>query len=503
MDGRVLANAFAAPPKVATVDSWENVPGNDGTHPADYVAKEEDTGAEMQQLIDLGYVEDYGDDTEKAIAMTLAENKFILAKAYLDGQRWDEGTALLEELHAAYPDKLHYLSRLIHVYLRTGQLKKARTASETARAAFPHRGVQIELLEGTLLFAENKPKAALAQFERVKAEAGEFFGINLRIAEALAGMNEPERALAALDDHLAADPESERGYQLRGRILYRLREYEDALDALLTSVGLEYHNPSAHYYIGECLAEMGRYEEAVAAYEECLRYGPAFNRARSLIIRLLTEQLGQPGRARRYVEDRDANLLGTINIVSGLPRSGTSLVMQMLEAGGQDIFTDSERTADANNPRGYYEHGAVKNLAKNATFLGGATGRTVKVIANLLTHLPERYRYRVVFVKRDLGEVIRSQQKMLVRDAKRLPDDVLPLGLHARYEKTLAKSRAWLAQQANVDFLEVDYHDLVANPFEQSLLIHHFFGGELLPERMAAVPDPALYRERHAKTQVS
>ncbi|MEL7426095.1 MAG: alkaline phosphatase family protein [Bacteroidota bacterium] len=499
MDGKVLVNAFADTQKVATIDSWEDVAGNDGRHPEGYNLEEQDSDAELQQLIDLGYIEDHGDDYEKAIERTLAENNFTLAKAYMDGQKWEEGIALLEELHQAYPDQMHYCSRLIYCYQLTGQLKKARAVTDSVKAAMPHRGVQLELLEGSLLFSENKPKAALRQFQKIKAEAGDYFQINLRIADAYRSMNEMALALEAVNEEIALSPENERAYYLKGRILSAQGQYELALKALLEAAGLDYHNPSVHFMIGKCLQALKQYEDAIKAYEVCVVQSPVINKAREQIIYILRHVLEQPGRAKRYEIALEDQLQGTITIVSGLPRSGTSLMMQMLEAGGMQVFTDDVRTADQNNLKGYYEHEAVKSLQKKNGFLKDATDQAVKVIANLLPYLPSRYKYRVVFMTRDLDEVIRSQQKMLIRDGKRLPEDVLPLALVNKFDNSLKKARHWLDNQRNVEYVEVDYHDLLQNPFEQAIFLNNFFAGQLQPEKMAGIPDPTLYRERHAQ----
>ena len=497
MDGKVLVNAFKDRQTVTAIDSWEDIPGADGCHPEGFELDEEQSEEELRQLIELGYIEDYGDDTEKAIKMTTAENKFTLAKAYIDGNEWNDGIKLLEELHAEFPDKLHFASRLIHSYQVTSDLKKAREVTDRVKELFPTRGVHLDLLEGSLLFSENRPKAALELFQRVKQDAGDHFGINLRIAGAFIHVNELDKAISAIDDHLVIDPESERGHFVKGRTLYKQAKYEPALDALLTSLGLQFHNPSAHFYVGECLRHLEKYEEAIKAYEKCLTYGNAFNKARSRIIHIVTNILKQPGRARRYEIDFDEQIQGTINIVSGLPRSGTSLMMQMLEAGGLKVFTDGERTADENNQRGYYEHDAVKNLKKKTGFLKEATGSTVKVIANLLPYLPARYHYRVVFMQRDPLEIIRSQQKMLVRDGKRVKEDTLPLGLLKKYEETLRQAKNWLASQRNVEFIEVNYADIIAAPFQESIKLRDFFPKNISVEDVAAVPDATLYRERN------
>ena len=102
-------------------------------------------------------------------------------------------------------------------------------------------------------------------------------------------------------------------------------------------------------------------------------------------------------------------------------------------------------------------------------------------------------------MNRDLMEVISSQQKMLIRDGKKVSEDVLPLGLLKNYEEGLKKIKMWMAQQRNVEFIEINYIDLLESPFEQSLKINQFFSGALHPEVMAAIPDPKLYRERTNK----
>ena len=97
-----------------------------------------------------------------------------------------------------------------------------------------------------------------------------------------------------------------------------------------------------------------------------------------------------------------------ITIVSGLPRSGTSLMMQMLEAGGMPVLTDGIRDADEDNPRGYYELEAVKRTKDDPAWLHGAPGKVVKMIYLLLYDLPTTYNYRIIFMRRPLSEVVAS-----------------------------------------------------------------------------------------------
>ena len=242
---------------------------------------------------------------------------------------------------------------------------------------------------------------------------------------------------------------------------------------------------------------MQKYEEAIKEFKTCLSFGSSFNTARIQIINILLEDLNQPGRAKRYQKNLESSIKGTIHIVSGLPRSGTSLMMQMLEAGGLPVFTDKNREADESNPKGYYEHDAVKSLAKNSVFLDDAKNKTVKVIANLLKYLPPKYKYKIVFMKRNLYEIIQSQQKMMIRDGKRTRLDTLNLGLLHQYEITLKETKEWMEKQPNIDFIEVEYEDLMNSSFEQSLLLNNFFGDILIPEKMVSIPDVSLYRTKN------
>ncbi|HNY87520.1 MAG TPA: hypothetical protein PKN23_13545, partial [Candidatus Hydrogenedentes bacterium] len=112
-----------------------------------------------------------------------------------------------------------------------------------------------------------------------------------------------------------------------------------------------------------------------------------------------------------------------IVVVSGLPRSGTSMMMRMLAAGGMPLFTDGVRAADSDNPLGYFEHEAVKRLREDASWVPGAAGKAVKVVSALLPALPEGFQYRVILMRRPLEEVLASQRRMFGRRGAPAADD--------------------------------------------------------------------------------
>jgi hypothetical protein len=184
-----------------------------------------------------------------------------------------------------------------------------------------------------------------------------------------------------------------------------------------------------------------------------------------------------------------------VTIVSGLPRSGTSMMMRMLEAGGVPPVTDEVRTADVDNPRGYYEFEPAKKTKEDASWLESAGGKAVKMVYQLLYDLPGDREYRVLFLSRELAEVLASQRKMLSRLGK--PDGgIADEKMAELFRSQLAKFESWAAGQPYLKLLDVDYNRMVADPRPQAEAINAFLGGELNVEAMVAVVEPELYRNR-------
>lgn len=502
MDGKVLVNAFEQIPDIQVIKSWENIQGADGSHPKNAAVNEEDAKVELQQLIELGYIEDPEEHGEAAVKRTVDENNYNLARAYIDGGKWMEGIDILKKLHSENPKTLRFAIRLANAYQSVGKLKEARKTVNHIRAILDRESPQLDMLEANLLIGEERYKKALELLQKVEREAGEQPNLYLRLANAYLQLNRLEEAEQAVNKELEINPEEVSVYYVLGVINYRQMQYEAALNNFMDAVGLLFYHPTAHFYIGETLVALQEYEKAVQAFETCLQLVPNMNVARQRIIRLYETTLNQPGKALRYKTDFQEQIQGTINIVSGLPRSGTSMLMQMLEAGGLELFTDGARLADENNPKGYYEHEAVKALKRNKNFLETANGKTVKVIAQLLPQLPSCYHYRVVFVERDLLEVVASQQKMLARSGKNVKMDTLPLHLIAQYKKTLEKVKDWAANQPNVEIHFVEHKHILEAPFVQAILLNDFFEGTLAVEKMANVVDRKLYREKVNRTSI-
>lgn len=184
-----------------------------------------------------------------------------------------------------------------------------------------------------------------------------------------------------------------------------------------------------------------------------------------------------------------------IIIVSGLPRSGTSMMMSMLVAGGMKALVDNIRTADEDNPKGYFELEKVKELSKDTSWVADATGKVVKVISALLKQLPADHLYKVVFMRRNMHEILASQRQMLIRRGE--PTDTIPdEKMAALFNKHLQDIFAWLEQQSNFDVIYIDYNETLINPQPSIRRINEFFGGSLDEEKMTDAIDRALHRQK-------
>jgi hypothetical protein len=184
-------------------------------------------------------------------------------------------------------------------------------------------------------------------------------------------------------------------------------------------------------------------------------------------------------------------------IVSGLPRSGTSMLMKMLEAGGLQIMTDAARSADVDNPKGYFEHERIKDLEKETdkSYLREGRGKALKVISFLIQHLPDENDYRVIFMRRDLDEVLSSQDKMIQRlgAADAAADRE---AMKEAYRNDIVRTRLLCRKRSNFEMIEIQYKATVEDPVETARRVNEFLGGRLDEAAMRRAVDESLYRNR-------
>jgi hypothetical protein len=196
---------------------------------------------------------------------------------------------------------------------------------------------------------------------------------------------------------------------------------------------------------------------------------------------------------RLFARDRGEPIV----VVSGLPRSGTSMMMRMLEAGGVAVMSDGERSADVDNPKGYFELERVKNLEHETdkSYLRAGRGKAVKVISFLVKDLPDENDYRVLFLRRDLDEVLTSQKKMIDR-LESGDTEAADEAMKEAFRNDIVRVRLHCRKRPNFTLCEVQYRDTVSDPAATAAKVNAFLGGRLDETAMCEAVDASLYRNR-------
>ncbi len=565
MDGKPLIQAFDKEVEVSRIPSWEKVEGNAGTHPKGIKEDPYAAKAAMDQLIELGYIEDPGENVQKAVDKTIQESQYNLARVYIGSNRYEEAIPILEKLIEKEPEEIRFLQRLAVCFQNTSKIEKCKQLlvgirdildknyeerkqkaleeleknkdlkkeeKEKIRTDINSRVKKqypnLFLMEGSILLSENKPKDALELFKKAEEASPALPNLYLQIGRCYLQTKKFVDAERAFKKTLSLDGDSAHAHHGLAVAYLRQKRYEESIDSALTAIGLIYHFPFAHYHLGEALVAIGEYKSAAEAFEVCLTMAPNISKARNWLIKIYEEHLGASDKAKEVANrpiavkkeeeletqgDEEVELSerasehreklqeksqGEIIIVSGLPRSGTSMMMQMLDKGGVAIFTDKVREADDSNPKGYYEHEAVKKLVRDKKWLKDANGKAVKVIAQLLMQLPPRFNYKIIFMERDINEVIISQQKMLEREGKAKSKDY-PIGLEMAFNNTLDKVKIWINRNYNAEILYVPYASVIANPKAEISNINKFLGAQLDEQKMLDAVDTKLYRNKLRK----
>ena len=182
--------------------------------------------------------------------------------------------------------------------------------------------------------------------------------------------------------------------------------------------------------------------------------------------------------------------MSEITIVTGLPRSGTSLMMQIIDASSIEVYSDGKRERDINNPQGYYELEAVMGIAQDNSFLDDAVGKAIKIVAPIVTFCKKDLNYRVVFMRRDIEEILMSQEKMLGKDQSSEREKYRTI-----YEFHLKKTYKFL-EQNDIPFIDVEYKALVNSPVEEIKRISEFLSLDNKLEDLMQVVKPELYRNK-------
>ncbi len=576
MDGKVLATALADPAPVATVPSWEDVPGDAGQHPPESRLDPVAAAEAMRQLVDLGYVAPPAADGAETVAETVAELRYNLARSLDDAGQPARSIPLYRQLRAAHPGDQRFPEQLVNALLQTADRPAARaalddfdrTAVDTAATAateldrlraerpddalerfrptreadnrhrLAERSTGFPVIRGLLRLrldlADGRPedaRAALAVLEQQYAGRDRVPAV--RLAESYLLLDDLDRAMHWVERALADDPDDWQALGLSARVHLRRRQTDRALEAAAASVSLVYDQPVMHYIMGRSLLVRGDYAAAEPALRMAIAQLPGLVPAHTALVHLYGRHLGRPADAFHHrnaaaglrlrrgqqlgahpapdvagtaaaaaaavpVADRPGTAAADpsrdVVIVAGLPRSGTSMLMQLVHAGGLLALTDGRRLADSDNPRGYFEFEQATRISTDASWLPLARGKVVKLALPLVRWLPPGEAYWLIIIERDVRQVIASQRRMLDRLGRGGAVLSEP-ALAAEYARQREQVRQWVDSRTDVAVLSVRYDQVLADPRRVAAQVAEFVGRPFDVAAAAAAVDPSLQRQ--------
>lgn len=478
MEGQTLMEAFKKNKAFAPIDSHEQY----RTTSASILKEGFDTAA-LEQLVEIGYLDDsvLG---EKATAKTLIENDFYLAQSYLDGGKLNASIQLMEKVAAHQNAEVRHVSFLCKLYLANAdwdnffrvlrELEESDSSSE-----------EIDFLKAQYHFATQNFHQALELFEKI-GKSSTSSALHHLVGKTYLKLGVYESAEQYFYSSLSLNKDNAQNWTELAKLLIRKGKIEDALSLLLDSLEYIFKNPETHKLIGRCLMELKHYEDAANAFELSLSQDPQKTEVIELLNNLYESKLGKPDLVKS-IQKTEPKV-----IVSGLPRSGTSLIMQLLHAGGLPVYTDEKRKADTYNPKGYFEFESLTNPNSYFEVFKNNSVEAFKITYPLIQELPKQFSYRVIVIERNLQSVIFSQNKMKGSDSATL-DFNLATGLNQIKEAC----GSWLTQQSNINFLKLSYEELLENPTQEINKICVFLENELDQEKMLKCIDHNLNRSQH------
>ncbi len=391
MEGRVLAEAFEQLPTIDFIPSWEQVPGDAGMHPEEKQMEPAESEALLQQFIALGYINPPDKDRDRAAAICRREQNWNLVQVYLESWRYAEALELLEQLHFETPDRTDFALLLAHCQARLGLLDQAEETLAPILATAGDSPFAL-LTRGNIAYDRCNYGESLKLLLKAEEADPRLPDLHLSIGNAHLRRFRYADAERAFERALEIDPHSAYARQGLALALLRQRRFDEAAGAAILAVGLQHHLPLAHFYLGCALVRLRLIDRAIQALEMAVNQSPSFFLAHRWLARLYKSRAGGEERAAYHLAEaskgadrrretfvklkelqgqarKRADLRasippstreikiesGVFTIVSGLPRSGTSLMMQMLKAGGVEVMTDHKRAADHDNPEGYLE----------------------------------------------------------------------------------------------------------------------------------------------------
>ncbi|MGJ8639016.1 MAG: alkaline phosphatase family protein [Opitutaceae bacterium] len=543
MPGRVIAEVLNQSTIKPRIPSWESVEGNFFELDQSTQLSSSESKALLDNFVEMGYIDAEAAKGGEAAQRQEDVNLYNLARVYTHSDSHDKALEILAGLVERNPLRLDMAVTATECYLKLGMYAEGRELVSILSAVF-QGAPQVVFFKAFLLQEQKQYKQALEEFDKLTGMRITIPILFLHAGTCALKLKDHERAETFFKKAVEVLPENPSGLIGLAEVSFAQKQYNEALDLAYEALQLEAANIDAHYMIARCLAYKGQLEDAVIGFQHVLSRKPYHFASHRYLARIFRNHLHKADLAtqhetvidnagfwrlqkkqkiakmrKRFREIKESNEEAFLEptdapseseipntkikeyappqvIISGLPRSGTSLLMQILDKAGVPILSDAKREADIDNPKGYFEYTPIKQLAKKAELLGEMEGKAVKVISSLLVHLKFRDPFKVIFIRRAPEEIARSQSKMIERLSGKKPEADSP-----RYLNTISQHLRWslqfIEQHPQINPLIIDHADLIAHPKEVATQIIEFLDlHDSSPDELAACVDPSLHRQK-------
>lgn len=493
MEGRVLMEIFNEPKVPIFIDTYENQNKQDEKE----IPKSVNPLAEqlaMEQLIELGYVEADLDNQKKLKSVT-NESMYNLALTFMEGNKFIEAQDILKQLCKENDETLRYLSAFFNCSLL---LKRFDDALFVLKAVEEKniQGVNRFMLRGNFYIARNRIRLAFDSFDQASKKEPSNSLTYFMKGKCNLMLLRPDEAKLDFLKALSIQDTNPMYYFSLAQCYFRLGEFDECIALCMESVQLNFDNNEVHWLMGRCFFMKKMFVEAAEVLEVYLKLRPRNFRALQLLSIIYMKHLNDETKGLEQLKKMTELRNKTVYIVSGLPRSGTSLMMQMLNAGGVNVLTDDKRVPDINNPKGYFEYEPVKRLGRDKSWLNEANGKVIKVIAQQLFHLPSDRQYKVIFMERQLEEVLQSQQKMMQNTSQPGKESINFNLMIANSFNAAIENVKKLEDLPNFEFQFIPFKALLNRPDEYIHALEDFFDFDMDVKAMKDCIDLDLYRNR-------
>jgi predicted AlkP superfamily phosphohydrolase/phosphomutase/tetratricopeptide (TPR) repeat protein len=477
MEGKVLHGVFDHPKEVKMIPSWEEVNGDFGMHDPDMMEDPWQAMEALQQLVDLGYIDEIGDDKLLAVEKAKRENQYYVARNLINAKKWHQALEILERIYAE--SKItRYGQRLAFVYLSTNKLIKCQELIDELRRLEKEISLEnkkealksnpndpfgnsdyeepmyLDFVEGLLHLKINRPGKALPILEKVQKKNPNNLQVALNIGKIFNQRKNFKASEKQFITALAIDNRNAQAHHGLGVSFLRRKMYAEAIEEFFAATEENFFIPNVHYHLGEAFYKTGYYTEAEQAFSVAVSLSPGMAKAHKWLVDLYRTKLNQPEKSLKHESFLDENIKGELCIVSGVQGSGNEAFLKTLEA--QDFEVVINLNAKSSELR--YLTDESKKLKVNQEWLSHQKGKLLFIAPQYLSQLPPNYNYKFIYLQRTLADIVDAK---IANSGKSNIKKVLPLKKMNKTQEEISKIEIWMESQPLLNITVIDHDEFV------------------------------------------